>query len=53
VVNARTLVTSIHRNPGPSGYAESRNAPADELIAPVAAPQLTVRLADLDLGGED
>jgi Uma2 family endonuclease len=50
VVNARTLVTSMHRNPGPSGYAPPHEAGADELIEPLHAPRLAVRLADLDLG---
>jgi Uma2 family endonuclease len=50
VVNARTLVTSIHREPGPSGYAPPREAKPTELIEPLHAPQLAVRLADLDLG---
>jgi len=52
VINARTLVTSIHRDPGPSGYPAPREAKPDELIAPLSAPQLAVRLADLDLGSE-
>lgn len=50
VVNARTLVTSIHREPGRSGYALPREARPTERIAPHSAPQLAVRLADLDLG---
>jgi Uma2 family endonuclease len=49
VVDARTLVTSIHRQ---SGYAAPYMASADELIAPLAAPQLAVRLADLGLDGQ-
>jgi Uma2 family endonuclease len=52
VVNARTLVTSIFRGPGPSGYAPPREAELTELISPLHAPQLAVRLADLDLGEE-
>jgi Uma2 family endonuclease len=50
VINARTLVTSVHRGPGPSGYPPPREAKPDELIEPLLAPQLAVRLADLDLG---
>jgi Uma2 family endonuclease len=50
VINARTLVTSIHRGPGPAGYPPPREAKPDELIAPLQAPQLAVRLAALDLG---
>ncbi len=50
VINARTLVTSIHRNPGPSGYPAPREAKPGELIAPLATPQLAVRIVDLGLG---
>ena len=50
VINARTLITSVHREPGASGYAPPREAEPNELIAPLQAPQLAVRLADLDLG---
>jgi Uma2 family endonuclease len=52
VINARTLVTSIHREPGASGYPAPREAKPDERIEPLHAPQLAVRLADLDLGRE-
>jgi Uma2 family endonuclease len=50
VVNARTLATSIHRGHGPDGYASLREAGPNELIELLQAPQLAVRLADLDLG---
>jgi Uma2 family endonuclease len=50
VVNARTLTTTVHREPGPNGYAPPREAKPDEMIAPLLAPQLAVRLADLCLG---
>ena len=49
VINARTLVTSIHREPGPSGYPAPHEANADEPVAPQHAPHLAVRLADLGL----
>jgi Uma2 family endonuclease len=52
VINARTLVTSIHREPGSSGYRPPREAGPDEQIEPVRVPQLGVRLADLGLGGQ-
>jgi Uma2 family endonuclease len=52
VINARTLVTSIHREPGSSGYPPPREAGPDELIEPLHVPQLGVRLADLGLGRE-
>jgi hypothetical protein len=43
----------IRRNPGPAGYSTLLEAPAGELIAPLAAPQLAIRLADLDLGSQE
>jgi Uma2 family endonuclease len=49
VVNAITLVTSIHRNPGPDSYPPPREAKPDELLEPRLAPRLAVRLADLGL----
>jgi Uma2 family endonuclease len=52
VINARTLVTSSHRAPGLDGYAPPRDAKPDEPIEPLLAPQLAVRLADLDLSAE-
>ena len=50
VINARTLVTSIHRCPGSGGYPQPREAKPGDLIAPLHAPQLAVRLAGLELG---
>ena len=49
VINANTLVTAIHRNPAPAGYPKPREAKPDELLEPLLAPQLAVRLADLGL----
>jgi Uma2 family endonuclease len=49
VVNAQTLETIVHRDPGETGYATVRTHAAAELMTPLAAPQLAVRLADLDL----
>ena len=50
VNNARTLVTTIHRGASASGYADVRQAPSSEQIEPLFAPQLAVRLDQLDLG---
>lgn len=50
---ARTLVATIHRDPGAGGYAALREAQPDELITPLLAPQLAVRLADLGLGDHE
>ena len=49
VINATTLMTSIHRNPTPDGYTPSYEAKPDELLEPQLAPQLAVRLTDLGL----
>jgi Uma2 family endonuclease len=50
VINARTLATMVHRKPGPSGYAEARDAGPGELLEPLHAAHLAVRLDTLDLG---
>jgi Uma2 family endonuclease len=49
VVNAQTLETIVHRDPGETGYGTVRTHAAGEFMTPIAAPQLAVRLADLDL----
>ena len=49
VINARTLETYIHRGPSEAGYASVRAAPASDLIVPLLAPSLGVRLIELDL----
>jgi Uma2 family endonuclease len=49
VINANTLVTAIHRGPGPSGYPKPLEAGAGELLEPLLAPHLAVRLTDLGL----
>ncbi len=48
VVNARSLVTTVYREPSPSGYASKHEISGDELLSPMLAPSLAVRLADLD-----
>ena len=50
VINARTLVTTVHREPQSSGYADRRELAATEVLTPLLAPSLGVRLAELDLG---
>jgi Uma2 family endonuclease len=49
VINANSLVTSVHRHPTPAGYPEPRKVRADELLEPLLALQLAVRLTDLGL----
>jgi Uma2 family endonuclease len=48
VINAQTLETIVHRDPGETGYADLRTYAVAELMTPIAAPQLAVRLAELD-----
>jgi Uma2 family endonuclease len=44
VINARSLITTVYREPSSAGYGFS----GDELLSPLLAPSLAVRLADLD-----
>lgn len=50
VINAETLVTTIHREPGPAGYADTQKLGPHDLLEPLQAPQLAVRLGTLDIG---
>lgn len=49
VVDARTLATRVHRDPGPEGYASIAEVTAHEHLAAMLVPALTLRLADLEL----
>jgi len=49
VIDAVSLVTSIHLNPGADGYPPPRTTGPSELLEPLLAPQLAVRLTDLGL----
>ena len=50
VINAETLNTRVHRVPGAAGYGDAVTVPAGETLTPLLVPQLTTRLADLNLG---
>jgi Uma2 family endonuclease len=50
VINAETLVTTTHRAPQPTRYANVENRQPNERIAPIRAPSLAVTLGTLDLG---
>lgn len=50
VINAETLETKVHRDPGPAGYRDTRAVPASDALIPLLVPQLVVRLSDLQLG---
>jgi Uma2 family endonuclease len=49
VIDAQTLVTTIHRQPSGSEYARVDRLEADDRLTPEAVPQLAVTLRDLDL----
>jgi Uma2 family endonuclease len=50
VIDARSLVTTIHREPEPAGYSKPREAGPTELLEPLLASHVAVRLGDLGLG---
>ena len=50
VINAETLVATIHREPQPTRYANVENKHPNERIEPIRAPSLAVTLGTLDLG---
>jgi len=50
VINAQTLVTTVHRAPAAGRYADTPEVGPADLLVPVLAPQLAVRLGALDLG---
>jgi Uma2 family endonuclease len=50
VINARTLVTTVHREPQSGGYADRRELAPTDVLTPLLAPSLEVRLAELGLG---
>jgi len=49
VVNANSLVTTLHRQPGPEGYAETPEVAPDEPLRPWFAAELAVTLGALEL----
>lgn len=50
VIDAATHVTTVHREPTPAGYRSVVEVPPSELLSPVHALELALRLGDLDLG---
>lgn len=50
VINARTLSTTVHTDPGPDGYRQKRDVPPGDTLVPLLAPQLAVCLGSLELG---
>jgi Uma2 family endonuclease len=49
VINAATLVTTVHSRPSGAAYAVIKEVEPGELVSPVLAPGLAVSLAALDL----
>lgn len=49
VVDAKKLVTTIHRGPTATGYAEKHDRGRRELLVPTFAPELAVRLGQLGI----
>jgi Uma2 family endonuclease len=49
VIDAKTRVTHVHREPAPDGYREVRQARRTERIVPLHAPELALALAELDV----
>lgn len=49
VIDARTLVTTVHRDPAAAGYATVLEVAADATLTPMASAALAVRLADIRL----
>jgi len=49
VIDAVRLETHIHRRPGIEGYQEKQLIPADAELAPDFAPELAVKLVELEL----
>ena len=49
VIAARSLVTTVYREPQPDGFASRREVGPDEVLTPLLAPSLSLCLRDLDL----
>jgi Uma2 family endonuclease len=51
VINANTLATRVHREPGANGYGRVVDLASDAALSTLDLPQLSVRLADLPVDG--
>lgn len=47
VIDARSLKTTIHREPGIDGYSDIREYEPDERVEPLAAPMLGLKISEL------
>ena len=50
VIDARNLVTHVHRAPAGDGYAQVTIHDAQALLTPLQVPELALKLASLNLG---
>ncbi len=50
VIDARRLITHVHRDPTAEGYAEVSVHESDALLTPLMVPEFALRLGSLDLG---
>jgi len=49
VIEAETLTTIVHKHPSKDGFATIAEVPSTQLLVPEAAPEMSVRLADLQI----
>ena len=49
VIDARSRLTTVHRQPSAAGYGEVREITDGETLVPLLAPELAVCLSNLDL----
>jgi Uma2 family endonuclease len=49
VIHAARLETRIHREPSPQGYRDVTDLSADRELAPLFAPEIAVKLCELEL----
>ena len=49
VINAKTMVTRVHREPSATGYNSSVEVAPGEMLTPALVPSLALKLADLSI----
>ncbi|MGH7754219.1 MAG: Uma2 family endonuclease [Gemmatimonadales bacterium] len=52
VVDAQTLTARVHREPSVDGYATVIEVPPSEMLVPLLAAPLAIKLGDLDFGSQ-
>ena len=52
VIEAETLTTIVHKGPLKQGYSSVHETPPAELLTPEFAPEMAVRMADLELDAD-